>query len=250
MLFTQIFVPLLPFCFRSELKRPVLGKTSPDHRCFPTSALTRTYLSSFYFPSLRDFHPSLQNISTPKAQCTPFWSLFPEPVARKLFPQCQKRSGTELSVLAPNPGPPACLPEALATNLARTFFQRLQASPIADQILVAVTVQRRHTAPFRTPPPRYGGLNRPNIFRASFSANRYEFQARVAESADPARQASFLGSAPGGSQTRFVGGRPRQELPRRLWLPRRPILTTPGAGLEEAPGREWNAPRCPTAGSP
>ena len=144
----------------------------PDHRCFPNSALTPTYLSSFCFPSLRAFHPSLQNISTPKAQCTPFWSLFPEPVARNPFPQCQKRSGTGLSVLAPNPGPPACLPEALGTNLARTFFQRLQASPIADQILVAVTVQRRHTAPFRTPPPCYGGLKQPNIFRAFFSANR------------------------------------------------------------------------------
>lgn len=157
----------------------------PDHRSSPIPALTRACLSSFFFPSLRASHPSLQNVSNPQTQCTPLWSLFPEPVAGEPFPRCQTRSGTGLCVFAPNPGPPACFPQAPATNLARTFFQQLQARPIADQILVAISIQRRHPAPFRASPPRYGGLNGQNAFRALISANRSEVLSASGEKCSP-----------------------------------------------------------------
>ena len=155
-------------------------------------------------------------MSTLKTQCTPLQWLFPKPVAGKPLPRGQVRSSTGLCIFVSNSGLLACFPQAPATNLARTFFQRLQARPIGDQVLVAVTVQRRHPALFRAPPLRYGGLNGPNTFRSFSSANQTEVL-------NHARSVPGLESEPGSSRSCFVGGRPLQELPRRLWLPWHPI---------------------------
>lgn len=67
-------------CFKSELKRPLLGKTLPDHHHHHPPVLQRACFV-ICFPPLRVSHPSLQSVGTPKAPSTLLSPLFLTPVA-------------------------------------------------------------------------------------------------------------------------------------------------------------------------
>ena len=156
-------------CFKSEPKRPLLGKTLPDHHHHhPPSSPTSLFRHLFPTPQgLSSVAPERgHSKSTEHASFTAVRDTSSE---RALTPGPQEaRHGVGRFC----PGSWTCLPQTPATNLARTFFQRLQARPIADQVLFAVTVQRRHPAPFRAPPPRYGSVRGPKGFRPFSSANQ------------------------------------------------------------------------------
>ena len=160
------FFPDLPTagssCFKPELKRALPVKPLPDHseQRSPTSWLR--HLPTSQAPESPLVPPERERPKESSAHA--FLRLFPAPVLRGLGPgPAQARHGAMR--FAPNPRPLARFPKA------HTFFQRLQACPIADQVLVAVTTQSRHAAPFRAPPPRYGGPGRPNALRSLGSSN-------------------------------------------------------------------------------
>lgn len=126
-------------CFKSELKRPLLGKTMPDDPPFSqepvSSSLFPTPQDLTSIPPEREHSESTPHVSLVSVPDTSSESLAPGPPEARHRVECFcPESWTSFSQ---NP----------ATNLARTFFQRLQACPIADQVLITVTVQRRHPAP-------------------------------------------------------------------------------------------------------